>query len=87
MLIAQITDTHIKAPGKLSYRKVDTCLYLEQCVAHINALMPRPDVVLITGDITDFGRPEEYRQAGLLLNQLTMPYFVIPGNHDLPDAM
>ncbi len=87
MLIAQITDTHIKAPGKLSYRKVDTCLYLEQCVAHINALMPQPDVVLVTGDITDFGRPDEYHQAGLLLNQLTMPYLVIPGNHDKPDVM
>ena len=87
MLIAQITDTHIKAPGRLSYGKVDTCLYLEQCINHINALSPQPDVVLVTGDITDFGRPEEYRQAGLLLNQLTMSYFVIPGNHDLPEAM
>jgi Icc protein len=87
MLIAQITDTHIKAPGSLSYGKVDTCLYLQQCIAHINKLSPRPDVVLVTGDITDFGRPEEYTQAGLLLNQLIMPYFVIPGNHDQPDAM
>ena len=87
MLIAQITDTHIKAPGKLSYGKVDTSQNLEQCIGHINALLPRPDVVLVTGDITDFGRPEEYHQAGLLLNQLTMPYFVISGNHDLPDAM
>ncbi len=87
MLIAQITDTHIKAPGKLSYGKVDTSQNLEQCVSHINALSPRPDVVLVTGDITDFGRPEEYRHAGLLLSRLTMPYFVIPGNHDLPDAM
>ena len=87
MLIAQITDTHIKVPGRLSYRKVDTNLYLEQCIAHVNTLMPKPDVVLVTGDITDFGRPEEYRQAALLLNQLSMPFFVIPGNHDLPDAM
>lgn len=87
MLIAQITDTHIKAPGKLSYGKVDTCKYLEQCIVHINALTPRPDVVLVTGDITDFGRAEEYHLSSLLFNQLAMPYFVIPGNHDLPDAM
>ncbi len=87
MLIAQITDTHIKAKGQLSYRKVDTGLNLERCIAHLNALSPRPDVVLVTGDITDFGRAEEYRHAGMLLEQLAMPYFVIPGNHDLPDAM
>ena len=24
MLIAQITDTHIKLPGKLAYKRVDT---------------------------------------------------------------
>ena len=87
MLIAQITDTHIKAPGQLSYRKVDTSMYLEQCIRHVNELVPQPDIVLVTGDITDFGRAEEYQQAGFLLNQLNMPYFVIPGNHDLPDAM
>lgn len=87
MLIAQITDTHIKSPGRLSYGKVDTCLYLWQCVNHINALLPRPDVVLVTGDITDFGRQEEYVQAGLLFEQLAMPYFLIPGNHDLSDEM
>ena len=87
MLIAQITDTHIKAAGQLSYGKVDTCQYLERCIMHLNALSPRPDVVLVTGDITDFGRTEEYRQAGMLLDQLAIPCFVIPGNHDLPDAM
>ncbi len=87
MLIAQITDTHIKALGRLSYGKVDTCQYLKQCIVHINALTPRPDIVLVTGDITDFGRAEEYYLSSLLLNQLAMPYFVIPGNHDLPGAM
>ena len=41
------------------------------------------DFVIDTGDITDYGSPLE---ASLLekLNQLTVPYIFIPGNHDSP---
>ena len=51
MLIAQVTDTHIKAAGKLAYRKVDAAAKLAACVAHLNALATRPDAVVMTGDI------------------------------------
>src|SRR5690242_21128507 len=33
MLIAQITDFHIKAKGRLSYEVVDTAAFLERAVA------------------------------------------------------
>ena len=33
MLIAQITDTHLKLPGKLAYKRVDTAAMLRDCVA------------------------------------------------------
>ncbi len=82
MYIAQITDTHIKAAGKLAYGKVDTAKALENSVSHINGLVQTPDLVLITGDLTDMGRPEEYAEFREYADRLTMPYFVIPGNHD-----
>lgn len=82
MLIAQITDTHIKAEGRLAYRKVDTACNLARCVEHLIALQPSPDVVLMTGDLTDFGRPEEYRRLRQLIAPLERPTYVIPGNHD-----
>ena len=69
MLIAQITDTHIKTDGRLAYRKVDTAANLARCVEHLARLEPKPDIVLMTGDLTDFGRPEEYR----LLRRLIAP--------------
>jgi 3',5'-cyclic AMP phosphodiesterase CpdA len=37
---------------------------------------------LITGDLTDDGRPEEYAALRELLAPLSMPYLLIPGNHD-----
>lgn len=87
MLIAQISDMHIKAPGKLLYRRIDTAGYLERAVAHIMRLDPRPDIVLATGDLVDGGKPEEYAFLRELLAPLSMPVFMIPGNHDARDAM
>lgn len=82
MLIAQLTDTHIKVEGRLAYRKVDTAANLARSVDHLMHLDPRPDRVLMTGDLTDFGRPDEYALLRKLLEPLCMPIYVIPGNHD-----
>lgn len=82
MLIAQISDTHVMLDGELMSGVVDTAPYLERAVAHINALDPRPDVVLASGDLVDAGRPEEYRRLRGILAALQMPVYLIPGNHD-----
>jgi 3',5'-cyclic-AMP phosphodiesterase len=82
MLIAQVTDPHIKAEGQLAYRQVDTAANLARCIRHLLALKQRPDVVLMTGDLTDFGREDEYRLLRQLIAPLEMPVYVIPGNHD-----
>ena len=47
MLIAQISDLHVKAEGKLAYGMVDTAGMLRNCVANIMRQIPLPDVVLI----------------------------------------
>ncbi len=82
MLIAQITDPHIKTEDRLAYKKVDTAANLAHCVEHLRRLEPHPDIVLITGDLTDFGKPEEYRLLRKLIAPLDRPTYVIPGNHD-----
>ena len=87
MLIAQISDMHIKPPGELLYQRIDTAGFLERAVAHVNALDPRPDVVLATGDLVDGGKAEEYALLKQLLAPLAMPVHLIPGNHDARDEM
>ena len=82
MIIAQISDLHIRAPGQLAYRRVDTAPCLERCVAQLAHMTPRPDLVLATGDLVDVGLPEEYRHLRALLAPLPMPVYLIPGNHD-----
>ncbi|MGY6161984.1 phosphodiesterase [Paraburkholderia strydomiana] len=82
MLLAQISDLHIKRPGGLAYRRVDTAAYLGRCVAALNALVPRPDAVIITGDLVDQGDPQQYEHLKTLLAPLELPYFLLVGNHD-----
>lgn len=82
MLIAQLTDTHIKAPGKLAYGRVDTASMLAACVRQITTLDPQPDLVVITGDLVDLGRTEEYDHLRALLAPLRQRVVVVAGNHD-----
>lgn len=82
MLIAQITDAHVRADGKLAYGIVDTTAALEKAVATLNGLDPRPDLVVLTGDLTDFGRLEEYGKLRELLQPLKIPLYPLVGNHD-----
>lgn len=86
MLIAHFSDPHIKGPGQLAYKRVDTAKMLINCVTSINQLNPLPDLAVITGDLVDLGSPAEYVYLKKLLAPLRMPYFVIPGNHDKREA-
>jgi 3',5'-cyclic-AMP phosphodiesterase len=82
MIIAQISDTHIKRKGRLLHHMIDTARYLKRAVKRLNALEPRPDVVVATGDLVESGKAKEYKRLRQLLGDLEIPLFVIPGNHD-----
>jgi len=81
-ILGQISDLHIKQPGKLSYRVVDCAAMLARCVEEILRLPQRPDALVVTGDLVDFGRVDEYVHLRELLSPLPMPYYLLPGNHD-----
>jgi 3',5'-cyclic-AMP phosphodiesterase len=101
MIIAQLSDPHIVARGKLFRcpiqgvapdaervsREFDTAGYLERAVAAVNALLPRPDIAVVTGDLVDHGMADEYERLRALLAPLATPVFVIPGNHDAREPL
>lgn len=83
MLIAQLTDTHVVAPGTRAYQdQVDTNAMLARAVDRLNALDPRPDWVVVTGDLTDHGTPVEYAELVRQLARLELPFHLVIGNHD-----
>jgi Icc protein len=85
--IAQISDLHIKPPGALAYGRVDTARALERCVAALNEFAPKPDLVVISGDLADTPTMEEYDHLKSLLAQLKLSFVGIPGNHDSRELM
>lgn len=85
MRIAQITDSHVTAPGTLWKGRVDMAAKLEAAVARLNAI--GPDLVIHTGDVVEFGTPEEYGVAAEILSVLKAPLRLLPGNHDARAAM
>lgn len=44
----------------------------------------RPDVVAVSGDLTQRARPLQFRRARAFLDALSFPRIVVPGNHDVP---
>lgn len=87
MIVAQITDLHIRRPDAGAEGRLDSAAALRHCVAMLNRLDPAPDIVLVTGDLVDDGTAEEYAHMRALMAPLRTPYCVIPGNHDDRDAL
>lgn len=71
---AWLSDTHISDSGSGAED-------LLAAVQDINAL-PEIDFVIVSGDITEADMADNLDRAKEILNQLTMPYYIIPGNHD-----
>lgn len=87
MIVAQISDLHVKAEGRLAYGVLDTAPYVQRAVAQIAQLDPRPNFVIASGDLTDGARSEEYSRLRELLDPLPMPYYLVMGNHDAREAL
>ena len=57
-------------------------LVLEPLLATIATIAP--DVVVVSGDLTQRARSAEFRQARDFLARIAAPTVVVPGNHDVP---
>ena len=78
-LLLQISDPHIGADWDGA--EPDECLL--RAVEAVLTLPDRPDALLVSGDLTDNGTPEEYQRVRELLAPLDLQPHVLPGNHDL----
>lgn len=80
MLIAQITDTHLgfdpDDPAELNLRR------LEQVLDAVFDGPNRPDLLLVTGDLTDRGDAASYQRIAALLGRCPVPVHPCLGNHD-----
>ena len=57
--------------------------------AVVTAIVPmihglKPDVLVVSGDLTQRAKPDQFRAARRFLDALPAPQIVVPGNHDVP---
>jgi 3',5'-cyclic AMP phosphodiesterase CpdA len=86
VLIAQLSDSHVRPEGMLYQDVVDSNAQFARAIAEVNRLDPRPELVLLSGDLVEKGTPPEYAKLRALLGRLEIPALVIPGNHDDAEA-
>jgi 3',5'-cyclic AMP phosphodiesterase CpdA len=71
--VAHVSDLHFGA--------VDSSI-LEILRRRLLALAPH--LVVVSGDLTQRAKPEQFREARAFLDSLPKPQIVVPGNHDVP---
>jgi 3',5'-cyclic AMP phosphodiesterase CpdA len=71
-VLLQISDTHFGT---------EQPPVLEALVAL--AAQQRPDLVVLSGDITQRARPSQFRTAKAFVDRLGAPVLAVPGNHDI----
>jgi 3',5'-cyclic AMP phosphodiesterase CpdA len=71
--LLHLSDLHF---GRVPEGMADALVAVSQEIA--------PDVVVVSGDLTQRAKVEEFRQARAFLERLPRPQIVIPGNHDVP---
>lgn len=71
--IVHLSDIHF---GKVDYDLI------EPLVAIVSEI--KPDVTVVSGDLTQRAREREFEEAREFLKRLPQPQIVVPGNHDVP---
>jgi 3',5'-cyclic-AMP phosphodiesterase len=85
--LLQVTDTHLFAQPEAQLLGLPTQVTLSRIVDRILALSARPDLILLTGDLSQDGSADSYEQLSRLLAPLKLPIYWLPGNHDCAETM
>lgn len=71
--IVHLSDIHF---GRIDHSVVDPLI---EAVTKL-----KPDVVAVSGDLTQRARSHQFKEARAFLDALPKPQIVVPGNHDVP---
>lgn len=80
--LIHLTDTHLVSKGTRLYG-LDPHERLRLAIDDINRNHPDAHSVFITGDLTNWGGPEEYIAVADALSSLRLPLHLLLGNHDI----
>lgn len=85
MKIIHLTDTHFVPEGKTLYSR-DPSVALHSAIRDININHSDADRLVLTGDLTHWGEPEAFEHLRRVLDNLSIPFTLLVGNHDDRDV-
>ena len=89
--VLHVSDTHLLAENRPLGGRFDTAANLRRTLARVERLGIRPDAIVFTGDLTDLGEPEAYRELRAAVepvaDRLGAPLIWVAGNHDERPAL
>lgn len=85
--VVQVSDTHLFADESQELLGLRTADSLQVVLDQIRRLQPKPDLMLLTGDLSQDETPESYQFLQRLLHPLDLPTYWLPGNHDRLSVM
>lgn len=80
--VIQLSDTHLFAEPKRDLLGLPTQETLLTVLAAIRQLQPKPNLLLLTGDLSQDESVESYQRLRDLIASLQIPTYWLPGNHD-----
>lgn len=80
--LVQVTDPHLYKNDDGKLLGLTTAESFSAVIDSVKALPQRPDLMLVTGDISQDGSAESYQRLRQGIADLPYPAFWIPGNHD-----
>jgi len=85
--LLQITDTHLFADPKGRLLGQNTRHTFESVLELARERFWPPDAIVLTGDLVHDALPDAYQYLRGQLSDLGIPFFSVPGNHDLPNLI
>jgi Icc protein len=87
--VAQLSDTHFLEPGlePEGGHAYDTLAAFDAVLEHLTGRTEQVglDLIVVTGDVADHGRTEQYEIAAAAFVRLPATVHLCPGNHDFDD--
>ena len=87
MKILQLTDLHVNGDGRRAFLRAYSLGDLRRTVDYLCAVELRPDLAVVTGDVSTDGSRSAYELVRQELARLDCPVLLVPGNHDQKAAM
>ncbi len=85
--VLQITDLHLLSAPEQTLLGVNTEETARQVIESAKSQHWPPDLIVLTGDLTQKPLAAIYRRLDRYLNTLGVPCVCLPGNHDDPELM